>query len=87
MNVTVLGWKTLDFTSDGQQIKGTNIYTSFPEKGVEGEMCDKMFIRPDIPLPTLKPGMVLDISYNRKGKPERIEAVPSTKQLNLSNNR
>lgn len=86
MNTILRGYRSLDFQSDGQPVKGIQLFISFPELGVEGEMTDKLFVRPDIPLPALKPGMALSITYNRKGKPERIEAVPATKQLNLGNN-
>lgn len=80
---TLLGYKQLNFRADGQNIVGIQLYLSMPEIGVEGQTCDKLFIREGtIPLPELTPNMLLNITYNRKGKPERIEAA--TKQINLS---
>ena len=35
MNAILRGYKTLDFQSDGQQVKGTQLFVSFEEDGVE----------------------------------------------------
>lgn len=76
MQVLLLGYRLLDFTtSDGTAIKGCKLYFACPEDGVTGQMCDNLFIREDFPLPAIKPGQTLDISFNRKGKAERIEVV------------
>jgi len=83
MREILRGFRKLDFVSDGNPIKGTQLFTSAPEKGIEGEMTFKHFVSEDIPLPTLEPGMTIEISFNRKGKPERIEAA-SAKQINLN---
>ena len=39
-------------------------------------MADKLFIRDGIALPTLTPGMMLDISFNRKSKVESVKTAP-----------
>lgn len=82
MKERLIGYRKLDFTSEGTAIKGTQIFTSAPEKGVEGEMTYKHFLSEEMLLPTLEPGMILDIVYNRKGKPEQISTVPS-KQISI----
>lgn len=86
MQVKVLGFRLLDFVSNSEPVKGTQIFCSFPEDGVTGEMADKLFIREgSLELPALKVGQTLEVSFNRKGKPEAITAVPGGKTLNLGN--
>ena len=81
---TLLGFKNLNFRADGQDVIGTQLFISFPEANVEGLMCDRFFVKEgSLPLPPLTPGMALNITYNRKGKPERIDAVPA-KQININ---
>ena len=76
MLVLHLGHRLLDFTtSDGTTIKGCKLYFAFPEDGVVGQMCDSLFVRDDFPLPAIKPGQTLNISFNRKGKAESIVVV------------
>ncbi len=76
MKVKLIGARKLDFKSgDGVQIKGVQLYVSFPEDGIIGEMVDKLFLRDDFELPACKPGDTLDISFNRKGKPEIIKMI------------
>lgn len=76
MQVLLLGHRLLDFTtSDGTAIKGCKLYYAFTEDGVNGRMCDSLFVRDDFPLPALKPGQTLDISFNRKGKAESVVVV------------
>lgn len=75
----LLGYRPLDFTTDdGNAVKGTQLFVRFPEDGVTGEMCDKLFVRDGIELPALTPGMTLDIRFNRKGKVAAVKvAVPA----------
>jgi hypothetical protein len=82
MQVKLLGTRALDFSSnDGDAIKGLQLFICFPEESVAGEMTDKLFIREGFAIPTTcKPGDILDISFNRKGKPESIKQV--AKQAN-----
>lgn len=70
------GYKKLDFSDDnGNPVKGTQLYTSYPEDGVTGEACGKLFIRDGIDIPPLTVGMMLDITYNRKGKAVAVKAA------------
>lgn len=76
------GFKFLDFLDDkGMPVKGTQLFTSFPEDGVTGEACGKLFIRDGMDLPPLTVGMMLDITYNRKGKPTsvKVATIPTVK--------
>lgn len=75
----LLGYRKLDFTTDdGNAVKGTQLFVRFPEDGVTGEMCDKLFVRDGVELPALTPGMTLDISFNRKGKVAAVKvAIPA----------
>lgn len=81
---TLLGFKKLNFRADGQDVIGTQLFLSFAEDGVDGETCDKLFVREgSISLPELVPGMALNVTFNRKGKPVRIEAA-SAKQISIN---
>jgi len=74
MKAKLLGTRQLDFTSkDGNHIKGINLYIAFPEDGVTGHATDKIFIKPDISLPTgIKVNSDIQIFFNRKGKVEAV---------------
>lgn len=75
----LLGFRHLDFTTDdGSAVKGVQLFVAFAEDGVTGRMADKLFIRDGIALPTLTPGMTLDISFNRKGRVVSIKAAPAS---------
>ena len=79
MQATLLGIRALDFKSkDGDQIKGTQLFVSFPEAETDGLMAEKLFIRADskTQLPDkLRPGDVLDVSVNLKGKVEAVKRL------------
>ena len=83
MIMTLMGYKSLDFESNGERVKGTQAFVSYIEDGVIGQRTDKLFLRDGFPLPEIKPGDTLDVTYNRRGKPEGIRVV-SNKQINLS---
>ena len=83
MQVKLIGKKKLDFMVDGRNIKGEQLFVSFVEENTIGEMVDRLFVNDDISLPDLNPGDVLEVFYNRKGKPERIEKIPPRK-INIS---
>lgn len=75
----LLGFRHLDFTTDdGSAVKGVQLFVAFAEDGVTGRMADKLFIRDGIALPALTPGMMLDISFNRKGKVESVKTAPAS---------
>lgn len=80
MNAKLLGIRKLDFSSsDGKQVQGIQAYLAFPEEGVEGVMTDKLFLRDGFVFPACKPGDMLEITYNRKGRPESIKVAPAAK--------
>lgn len=84
MQMILLGYKHLDFTNDkGETVKGTQAFVSFTEDGVEGQRTDKLFFKEGFELPDLKPGMTLDVVFNRKGKAEQVVAAPASQRLNL----
>ena len=75
----LLGFRHLDFsTDDGSSVKGDQLFVAFAEDGVTGRMADKLFIRDGIALPALTPGMMLDISFNRKGRVISVKAATTT---------
>lgn len=72
----LVGYRKLDFLDDnGSHVKGTQLFTTYAEDGVTGEMCGKYFIREGMDLPALTPGMALDITFNRKGKVVAVKAA------------
>ena len=75
-NNATAGGKENFSTDDGSSVKGDQLFVAFAEDGVTGRMADKLFIRDGIALPTLTPGMMLDISFNRKGKVESVKTAP-----------
>lgn len=83
----LVGYKLLDFISpEGKQIKGKKLYLLTPEPGedIVGDECDILFVRDDFKTPPLKPGMMLDIDYTRKGRVVEITTASTAKQLNIS---
>ena len=70
MIVRLLGSRKLDFSSQNDQIK---LFYAYKSDGVDGEMCDKLFLRDGFKLPALKAGSLLNVGFNNKGKPESIE--------------
>lgn len=85
MLVLLMGIRALDFESNGEKVKGTQLFVAYPEDGVEGQMADKLFIKESVELPDgLKPGMNLDVTFNRRGRPEKVVAAPATQRLTLN---
>lgn len=79
MDMKLLGFRTLDFTTEDGAVKGTQIFTGNVEEGVTGLMTDKFFIRDGMELPALTVGMTLDVEFNRKGRVVAVKAVVPTK--------
>ena len=74
----LVGFRKLDFLDEnGSPVKGTQLFTTYPEDGVIGEMSGKIFVRDGMELPSLTPGMMLDITYNRKGRVVAVKAAPA----------
>lgn len=65
-------------------MKGTQLFVAAQEDGVIGQCADKLFFKDGMELPELTPGMTLDVTYNRKGKPIKVAAAPTTQRLNLN---
>lgn len=73
----VLGVRVLNFTDEkGNQIQGVNVYVSFPEDNVQGEMTDKLFLslnKFESICEVIKPGDEIEVTYNRFGKISKVE--------------
>lgn len=83
MNMILLGYKLLDFESNGERVKGTQAFVAFQEDGVTGQRTDKLFFRDGFELPELTPGVTLDVAFNHRGKPEKVTAAQTSQRLNL----
>lgn len=74
MIVRLIGSRELDFVSqNGEKVKGMQLFFAHKSDGVNGEMCDKIFLRDGFKLPALKAGSLLNIAFDNKGKPESVE--------------
>lgn len=78
MVCTVIGTKAKRFWGqDGTEIKGYDLYVSFPSKRVdEGQETDRLFVSESkcgkwVPIP----GDTFSMEFNRHGKPENIEVL------------
>lgn len=77
MEAYLCGFRQLDFQSDTGPVKGTQLFCSFSEDGIIGERTERFFIRDgSCSIPALKPGMMIDLSFDRKGKVEHIKVIP-----------
>lgn len=74
MKVVLIGVRSLDFQADtGEQVKGTQFFIAHPETGVTGQMTDKIFVKPEIPIPKgIEVGKPFQVFFNKRGKVESI---------------
>lgn len=75
MKVQLLGIQALNFKTDsGDLVEGNNIYIAYTDENVVGVKASKLFVNNNIELPKgIKQGSMLEISFNMKGKPEKID--------------
>ena len=75
MQAKLMGTKALDFKNDaGEQIKGLSTYWGLNDSNVQGVRTEKFFLNKDMSLPEgTKIGDTLELSFNDKGKIEKIE--------------
>lgn len=87
MLAKVLGTRDLDFkTNDGNEIKGKQIFVSYRQDGVNGELVDKVFVKHDSPLASVsyKFGSEYDFVYEIHGfrsKPQLVDIKKDGKSL------
>ncbi len=76
MQHKIHGFRKLDFKSnDGNQVQGVQLFTTYQADGVTGEQTDKIFIRADMEIPSVKIGDLIEVFYNNRGKVDSIKAV------------
>lgn len=79
MKYSIVGKQALDFRTDkGDLIKGTNCYVLYDDdvEGLIGQKTDKLFFGEKVALPAgLKVGDIIDVSFTKKGKPERVAMI------------
>lgn len=87
MTAKVLGTRDLDFkATDGNEIKGRQVFVAYHQDGVNGEMVDKVFIKYGSPLSSVsfKFGNEYDFVYEIQGfrsKPQLIDIKEDGKSL------
>lgn len=81
MRAQLAGYLKLDFQSGNDHVQGTQLFIVYSDltSDVVGNRVDKVFVKKQIALPTLKPGDLLEISYNNKGKAEAVSVVTTAK--------
>lgn len=74
MQAKLVGVMDVNFTnSNGEAIRGTNIFAAFKDENVEGLRTEKFFLKEGISLPKdTKINDTIDVSFNHKGKIEMI---------------
>lgn len=79
MIVTIIGYQPVSFTNNRQElIEGVNLFIAFDDPNCTGKKADKVFVRPDIPLPKdfkLSENLRVNLVFNYKGKLEAITKV------------
>ena len=76
MHHKIHGFRNLDFkANDGNQVQGVQLFTTYQADGVTGEHTDKIFIRADMEIPSVKIGDTIDVFYNNRGKVESVKTV------------
>lgn len=75
MDMKLLGFRKLDFTTEDGAVKGYQLFTGNEEEGVTGLMTDRLFVRDGMELPALTVGMTLDVEFNRKGRVVAVKAA------------
>ncbi len=73
MEAKLIGVQQINFTnSNGEKISGTNIFCVFKDENVQGVRSERFFIKPEIKIPECKINDMIEISFNMKGKVEKI---------------
>ena len=77
MKVTLLGFKSVDFTDDnGARVEGINLYIGYPDSNTVGKAAERQFIYKEVfdgfgVSPELLAKYInkeINIEYNRRGK-------------------
>jgi len=73
MTIKLIGKQPVDFTNNAnERITGTNLFVAFASEGVEGFRTEKLFAKSSLELPDCKVNDMLEISFNMRGKIEKI---------------
>lgn len=77
MRLVLIGIQSISFTNNnGEEIKGHNLYVTYPDENVQGLKADKIFLKENIKLPQgIKLNQEIDAVFNMRGKIEAIYNV------------
>ncbi len=78
MQCELIGYKKTSFTAKdtGDKIEGLNLYVSYVDEKVDGMACERLFLTNEKAKNFMpKVGQVLEVEYNRYGKPAAVIAV------------
>jgi len=73
----IVGIEKVDYTSKntGDRVRGTNLYVHYPSEdrpGLQGERCDKLYVKEAIDCSSLSVGDDIEVYYNRYGKVDMV---------------
>ena len=73
MQVSLVGVQRVNFTNNvGEVIKGSKLYCAFEDSNVEGLRTEAFFVKPEVKIPECKINDAIELSFNMKGKIEKI---------------
>lgn len=73
MQVSLVGVQRVNFTNNvGEVIKGTKLYCAFADGNVDGLRTEAFFVKPEVKIPECKINDTIELSFNMKGKIEKI---------------
>lgn len=75
MQAKLVGTQLVNFTSDKGTVKGINIFCAFKDEKVEGLRTEKFFLKDGIELKDCKVNDSIEISFNMRGKVEKIQKL------------
>jgi len=76
MDYKLIGIRDYDFEKDGRHFNGTKLFCTYEDKNTTGLACEAFTISHDKLKGFLpRPGMKLDVFYNKYGKVEDIREI------------
>lgn len=74
MKAKLVGVQGIRFTnSNGEEVRGTNVFVTFADENVQGVKCEKLWLKEGIAIPKdVKLNESIELIFNMKGKVEAI---------------
>lgn len=77
MMFKIVGIEKVDYKSrrSGNQVRGTNLYVHYPSEDrpdLQGERCEKLYVKETIDCSSLSVGDDIEVYYNRYGNVDMV---------------